>query len=195
MEVYLAGNPATLEDGECPNYHSEILDVLPDIEIVDGVRKISCWICIGFFYYPCYLFGSSIGQECKVTNLDFGQDLPVRLFSIVFASEVSMSIWWKRRIRVNLLISVDSLKDFFFHFLHIHFSRLMWRNLQGKVLLLLLSWDLCQHQVVSIFHISEKKRRTIRIEAQLIDKITSTFKTGSHHWSRNFNHTFTQFLL
>ena len=38
VELYLAGNPVTLEDGECPTYHTDIQVVLPALEIVDGVR-------------------------------------------------------------------------------------------------------------------------------------------------------------
>ena len=38
VELYLAGNPVTLEDGECPTYHTDIQAVLPALEIVDGVR-------------------------------------------------------------------------------------------------------------------------------------------------------------
>jgi hypothetical protein len=37
VEIYLAENPVTLEDGECPTYHTDIATALPAIEIVDGV--------------------------------------------------------------------------------------------------------------------------------------------------------------
>ena len=39
VELYLAGNPVTLEDGECPTYHTDIQTVLPALEIVDGVSR------------------------------------------------------------------------------------------------------------------------------------------------------------
>ncbi|KAK7112824.1 hypothetical protein V1264_012212 [Littorina saxatilis] len=38
VEISLAGNPVTLEDGECPCYHSDIQTVLPALEIVDGAH-------------------------------------------------------------------------------------------------------------------------------------------------------------
>ena len=40
VELYLAGNPVTLEDGECPTYHTDIQAVLPALEIVDGVSQL-----------------------------------------------------------------------------------------------------------------------------------------------------------
>lgn len=37
VELYLAGNPFTLEGGERPTYHVDIQTVLPLLEIIDGV--------------------------------------------------------------------------------------------------------------------------------------------------------------
>ena len=40
VEIHLAGNPVTLEGGECPTYHIDILVEMPNLELVDGVSHI-----------------------------------------------------------------------------------------------------------------------------------------------------------
>ena len=37
VEVFLVGNPFCSEEGPMPQYHSEILQVLHQLEVLDGV--------------------------------------------------------------------------------------------------------------------------------------------------------------
>ncbi|XP_076458141.1 uncharacterized protein LOC143291891 [Babylonia areolata] len=38
VEVSLAGNPVTLEGGECPAHHTYLMTMLPDLEVIDGAH-------------------------------------------------------------------------------------------------------------------------------------------------------------
>jgi len=39
VELFIAGNPFCAQDGAMPHYFSAIQTVLPDLEIIDGVRN------------------------------------------------------------------------------------------------------------------------------------------------------------
>ena len=48
MELFIAGNPFSLEDGEKTHYVPELMDLLPQIHVIDGVSA-----CVTMYTLLC----------------------------------------------------------------------------------------------------------------------------------------------